>query len=83
MGYSSWLSTASVWSSPGRKTMDFADTDMTFAVNLGVKFYTPEEAFKGLKENLTQKFPSYQMLFPNWEAKIRNQNLKIQIAKTV
>ena len=38
---------------------DFAASDLMFAHNLGITFYTPEQLFLGKEENLTFKYPHY------------------------
>lgn len=36
----------------GKRKKDFSDTDRKFAINIGIKFYTPEMYFLGENERL-------------------------------
>lgn len=55
---------------------DFAASDLMFAHNLGITFYTPEQLFLGKEENLTFKYPDYSEYIG-----VKKFNLKLQGSK--
>ena len=55
---------------------DFAASDLMFANNLGITFYTPEQLFLGKDEKLTFKYPDYSKYIGN-----KKFNLKLQGSK--